>query len=98
MKKLNREYRGISKITDVLSFEVSLPELSSEVLGDVVINVFIAQKQVISQKNDIYDEIFRLLVHGILHLLGYDHEVSEEEHIIMTQMEEEIISSVRIES
>lgn len=79
----------------MLSFEASLPDISSPVLGDVVINVMMAQKQSLAQGHDVHEEIFHLLVHGILHLLGYDHEVSEEEYLIMTQKEQEVIRGVR---
>ena len=95
MQKLNQQYRGIDKTTDVLSFEASLPGISSPVLGDVVISVETAQKQALERGHDIIEEILHLLVHGILHLLGYDHEISEEEYLIMALKEQDILNFIK---
>ena len=81
MKTLNRQYRGIDKTTDVLSFpqedNVSFRDLSPEseiVLGDIVVNLHKAQRQAKENGLTFHEELKRLLVHGLLHLLGYDHE------------------------
>ncbi|MBI4826749.1 MAG: rRNA maturation RNase YbeY [Nitrospirae bacterium] len=76
MQELNTTFRGIRKATDVLSFEAGLrlPGLSDNVLGDVVINIYRAESQADAADMGLYDEIYRLLIHGILHLLGYEHE------------------------
>lgn len=76
MQELNTAFRGIQKTTDVLSFEagLQLPGLSDNILGDVVINICRAESQAEAADMELYDEISRLLIHGILHLLGYEHE------------------------
>jgi len=82
MKTLNRQYRGVDRTTDVLSFPqedtfVFNRDLSPEsdiVLGDIVINLHKAERQAKENGLTFHEELKRLLVHGLLHLLGYDHE------------------------
>ena len=75
--KLNRDFRSKNEPTDVLSFSL-LEGLSGLVpvtsLGDVVISTETAKKQSIEYKVTVEQEILRLLIHGILHLCGFDHE------------------------
>jgi probable rRNA maturation factor len=78
IRKLNREYRNVDRPTDVLSFP--LQEDAKEdrmrrprVLGDVVISVQTARRQAKGYDAPLEREIERLLIHGILHLLGHDH-------------------------
>lgn len=76
MTELNSSYRGISKPTDVLSFEADLPldhTESGKILGDIVINIPRAESQAIEYNHSFYDELKRLMIHGTLHLIGYDH-------------------------
>ena len=79
---LNEEYRGIEAPTDVLSFSQheGEDEFSAEenLLGDVVVSVETARRQAKEQGRDLDSEIDVLLVHGLLHLLGYDHAQPEE--------------------
>lgn len=73
---LNQSYRGKSGPTDVLSFAMAEGEdgdLAGPVLGDVVISLDTAQRQAWEWKRSLLDEVTSLLVHGVLHLLGYDH-------------------------
>jgi rRNA maturation RNase YbeY len=74
--ELNKNYRGKDRSTDVLSFPADLePQRSvSPSLGDIVISLETAQRQAQKLKHSLEDEAVRLLIHGILHLLGYDHE------------------------
>jgi probable rRNA maturation factor len=98
MTQLNTTYRGIRKSTDVLSFEARLPlqnEMDSNVLGDIVINIPRAESQARTFGTGIYDEINRLLIHGTLHLLGYDHEKSEYGARKMRKKEQEIMDAVK---
>ena len=80
---LNREHRGKDKPTDVLSFpmyesgEVGLGE-EERLLGDVVISVDTARRQAADYDAPLQNEIYRLLIHGILHVLGHDHEEPAE--------------------
>jgi len=75
MRQLNRSYRGLDATTDVLAFamrEAHGPRTS--LLGDVVISLDTAARQAAARGHDLHREIAVLLVHGILHLLGFDHE------------------------
>ena len=77
MRALNRRYRGIDHATDVLSFsqrEGQFSDLRPDILGDIVISVPTAVRQARERNHSLGREIERLLVHGLLHLLGYDHE------------------------
>ena len=79
---LNGEYRGLEEPTDVLSFSQheGEDEFSAEenLLGDVVISVETAKRQADERGVDLDAEIDMLLVHGLLHLLGYDHAEPDE--------------------
>lgn len=79
MKRMNREYRGLDRTTDVLSFPAGDLLIEGEIdLGDI----FVSQPQIIRQAkdNDVSagEEFTRMLVHGVLHLLGFDHETKKE--------------------
>jgi len=95
--KLNRKYRGIERPTDVLSFALNqgdFPDPQPEMWGDIVISVETAARQAVEAGDSFEDEITRLLVHGALHLLGYDHERSKKDAARMRRMERKIISSM----
>ncbi len=95
MKQLNAAYRGIDKTTDVLSFPQASEKWEAHfLLGDVVINVSKAEAQA-RMSTGFYDEIYRLLIHGILHLLGYDHEKSKSEALMMRKKEREILGAIK---
>ena len=79
MKRLNRLHRSLNKPTDVLSFPLyehrgEIPDDRESLLGDIVINLYAARRQSPLYGLTFYDEVRRLLIHGFLHLLGYDHE------------------------
>lgn len=74
MRSLNRRYRRKDRSTDVLSFPSAPP-----LLGDIAISVPYAGRQARRRHEPISREIDRLLVHGYLHLLGYDHETDRGE-------------------
>ena len=93
IRELNRQYRGLSRSTDVLAF----PQLHSDhtsrnagydLLGDVVISRQRAEAQALEQGVGYDNEMRRLLAHGILHLLGYDHEGSDEDAAVMKELED----------
>lgn len=102
MRQLNLEYRDRDASTDVLSFpfgfndleeEVAFPEVGDCVpLGDIVISHERASQQAASIGHSIVDEVQRLLVHGILHLFGYDHETNEEEADRMRELEDRLLA------
>jgi probable rRNA maturation factor len=77
MRTLNRTWRGKDRTTDVLSFaqrEGAFAYLQPDFLGDIVISVPVADKQARAAGHSLTHEIDLLLVHGLLHLLGFDHE------------------------
>ena len=81
IRSLNSAYRGKDSATDVLSFSQSEGEELAgghDLLGDVVISMDAAVRQSLEMGHSVGDEMRRLLVHGVLHLLGYDHEKGEE--------------------
>ena len=75
MRSLNRRYRGKDKTTDVLAFPAG--DASRGFLGDIVISVPYAAREARRREESRSREIDRLLLHGFLHLMGYDHETDE---------------------
>ena len=84
--RLNKEYRGKTGPTDVLSFNLDDDEGVDSIFGEIYISTDTASKNADSSNLTFSDEILRLCCHGFLHLLGYDHE-KENERIIMEQRE-----------
>lgn len=83
--ELNRTYRGIDSPTDVLSFamqEGEYGDVNPQLLGDVVIAVPTARRQAQKAKRTAFDEIVFLLAHGLLHLVGYDHQSDDEDRVM----------------
>jgi probable rRNA maturation factor len=78
MRNLNRKFRKKNKTTDVLTFPAddsdADPNATGRPLGDVVISIDQARRQATDQKHSLAIEIRYLILHGILHALGYDHE------------------------
>ena len=98
IRQLNQEFRSIDQTTDVLSFpqnaheDPSIPE--EIILGDIVVSLDIAKAQAIEHGLDFKEEIILLLIHGILHLLGYDHEISEQEEKKMRNKTRELFKLI----
>ncbi|KAF8388878.1 hypothetical protein HHK36_025559 [Tetracentron sinense] len=92
IRKLNKDWRGEDHATDVLSMSQHIPELKLPILmlGDVVISVETAARQAEERGHTLLDEIRILMVHGLLHLLGFDHEISHEAEGEM-EMEAEVL-------
>ena len=80
ISKINRMYRNINQPTDVLSFESGevIPESDTAHQGDIVISYDSAREHSIRLSQDVSVEILVLLIHGILHLVGYDHSTKNE--------------------
>jgi probable rRNA maturation factor len=95
MHTLNREYRGIDQTTDVLSFNENYidPESGLEYLGDIIISVPRAKKQALEGGHTIEQEFQVLVIHGILHLSGYDHDTKSRLKK-MWQMQSEILKEL----
>ncbi|MCY0906863.1 rRNA maturation RNase YbeY [Sulfobacillus sp. hq2] len=88
---LNREYRGVDRPTDVLSFSQREGEDANPddpVLGDIVISLDRVAAQAADYGHSFERELGFLTVHGVLHLLGWDHELPDEEQRMMAKTEE----------
>ena len=88
---INKEYRGIDRVTDVISFalEDNLEvKLKHRVLGDIYICTERAHEQAIEYGHSFLREISFLMIHGLLHLLGYDHMEPEDEKIMFSKQED----------
>jgi probable rRNA maturation factor len=97
MRTLNRDYRGKDRVTDVLSFsmrEGRFPDMQPALLGDIVISVPVAEKQARAAGHPLEREIERLLVHGLLHLMGYDHEQGLQQARKMRRKEEFLLKRI----
>jgi len=91
IKALNKKYRGIDLPTDVLSFNLSDDKY---IIGDIYIGKEIAKKQAKEFGHFLWDEILLLIIHGVLHLLGYVHntpkasqEMREEEKLYLNRVD-----------
>lgn len=96
--ELNRDYRSKNRPTDVLAFslcEGEFGKINPGVLGDVVISVETARKQAAEHGHSTDVELCLLLIHGILHLVGYDHEQGDAEEKKMRQKERELMQIVK---
>jgi probable rRNA maturation factor len=83
LRRLNRDYAGEDHATDVLSFSQREGRgLRSGPLGDVIISVPTARRQARAGGHALFDELLHLAVHGLVHLLGYDHASPDEERIM----------------
>ncbi|XP_057959430.1 endoribonuclease YBEY, chloroplastic isoform X2 [Malania oleifera] len=96
IRKLNIDWRDEDHATDVLSMSQHIPELKLPILmlGDIVISVETAARQAQERGHTLLDEIRILMVHGLLHLLGFDHEISNETEAEMEEAEELLLKSL----
>ncbi|MEN8133927.1 MAG: pyridoxine 5'-phosphate synthase [Thermodesulfobacteriota bacterium] len=97
MAELNRDYRKKKEPTNVLSFPMSDDDGPPDqiILGDIVISVDTAQREARQKDVSCHQRISRLLVHGFVHLLGYDHERSEAEARKMLNEENKIMDNLK---
>ena len=95
LRELNQEYLGIDEPTDVLSFpaEEIDPETEDAYLGDVIISYPRAEAQAEAAGHPVESELELLVVHGVLHLLGYDHS-SEGQKTAMWTAQKEILQNL----
>jgi len=103
IRELNAEYRNKDAATDVLSFPLGddesfdvNEESGAVLLGDIVISVERAMEQAEEYGHSLEREIGWLTVHSMLHLLGYDHETSEEDAKDMRKREEDVLTSLSL--
>lgn len=105
IRTLNREYRNKDSATDVLSFpmfdteneEIYALDGTAAELGDIVISLERAKEQADEFGHSFEREVAFLSVHSVLHLLGYDHEISEEEDRIMREKQRAVMSALGLE-
>ena len=90
IRKYNQEYRNKDRATDVLSF----PMEDDIILGDVAISFETAKRQSEEAEINIDREVAFLFIHGLLHLLGYDHETSQEDEEEMFALQEKILKKL----
>ena len=98
MAKLNAQYLDREGPTNVIAFPMSggpLPDVQSKMLGDVVISVDTARDESRRQGEPLEETIYRLLIHGILHLLDYDHERSSMESRRMEKEQTRLLGLVK---
>ena len=89
--EINKEYRGIDRVTDVISFALEDDleiKLDHRVLGDIYICVERAHEQALEYGHSFLREISFLMIHGLLHLLGYDHMEPEDEKVMFGKQED----------
>jgi probable rRNA maturation factor len=98
MKKLNRQFRQKNRTTDVLTFPADEtygdPNRRGRPLGDIVICADQARRQAHDQRHSVATEVRYLIVHGILHALGYDHETDHGE---MNELEVRVRAAVGLD-
>jgi probable rRNA maturation factor len=93
-RSLNRDYRGKDRPTNVLSFPSSAPAfVGTDLLGDLVICVPVVRREAVEQGKGERAHWAHMVVHGVLHLLGHDHQNSAE-RLVMERLEKEILASL----
>ena len=100
IREINREYRNIDSATDVLSFpmyeaEEELADDEMILFGDIVISLERAKEQSEDFGHSLEREVMYLLVHGLLHLSGYDH-MNDEDKKVMRRKEEELLTEIGV--
>lgn len=93
IKRLNAQYRGKNKVTDVLSFNLD----EGELLGEILLCYPQARRQAEELQHGVREELLFLLVHGLLHLHGFDHETPRDAHR-MFPLQKRILDGLSIDS
>ena len=100
ISQLNERYRGIDGPTNVLAFPMSepgSPEDNSGMLGDIVVSLDRAVQESEDLGESLEETVYRLLIHGLLHLLGFDHERSSEEELRMSEEQTRLLGLIDME-
>ena len=92
MKKINKQFRGKNKPTDVLSFAPVEPGS----LGELLFCLDVLKKQAKEQGHSLEHEFLYMLIHGVLHLLGYDHELSAKEEKLMFRIQDTLFEQLTV--
>lgn len=97
-QKLNNTYRNKDKPTNVLSFPLELPEFVKEnLIGDLAICAVIVEQEAKEQNKELHHHWAHLTIHGVLHLLGYDH-IKDSDAIIMEDLEVKLLAKLGIKN
>ena len=96
VRALNAEWRGKDKATNVLSFPMSEDPASAPMLGDIVLAQGVCAREAREKGIGVEAHAAHLVVHGMLHLLGYDHETSDEDADEMEEAERQALASIGI--
>jgi probable rRNA maturation factor len=99
MRKLNKRYLGKNRVTDILAFgensKFQIPNSKSRGIGEIVICLSEVKKNAKKFKSSFEKELARVLIHGILHLIGYDHKKNEKEAEKMEEKEKYYLSLIK---
>lgn len=90
IKSVNNQFRQKNKPTDVLSFSSTDPRC----LGELLFSIGVLKKQAKAQNHSLQAEFVYMFIHGVLHLLGYDHEISKKEEKLMFVLQDRIFAEV----
>lgn len=93
IQALNKQYRGKDKPTDVLSFNYQQEDAESDLVGEIYVSVETADRQAVEHRHSLSDELIKLIIHGILHVHGYDHE-EDEDYKKMYTVEKETLGEI----
>lgn len=98
IKTLNKKHRGVDETTDVLAFTADYmdPDLGHRYLGDVLISFPTAESQALERGHSVGEELQLLVVHGVLHLLGYDH-LEKREQGEMWSLQRQILKNLGLD-
>ena len=96
--KINKEYRGFDKPTDVISFALFCDDKNSIKtdiinLGEIIVSIDTAKKQAEENKHSLEKEVYYLITHGVMHLLGFDHQ-SEQEYNFMVEVQNKVMKDL----
>jgi rRNA maturation RNase YbeY len=94
IRKLNKNYFGKDKPTNVISFSY-MDDISSEIIGDIAISLERAEEEAEAADQHLHERIFALIIHGLLHILGFDHENGKDEARKMRYREKKLLDYVR---
>ena len=98
MSELNEQYRHKQGPTNILSFPVEVPEgIELNLLGDLVVCAPVLEKEAVEQRKTLTDHWAHIIVHGVLHLLGYDH-IDDAEAELMESKEISILNTLNIKN
>ena len=92
MKNINRQFRKKNKPTDILSFQSADPNS----LGELLLCTDVLKEQAVRHGHLFSDEVMYMLIHGLLHLLGYDHEASPKEEKLMFRLQDKCFNDLLV--